>query len=92
LNNITLAASDIGNAGEKSTTKIQAGNDLTLGTLSTQHTENDSWNSSNYRRLSQQNDAGSRITAGGALQLSAGQDTVGSYASVLMVLTMLHII
>ncbi|NEG62481.1 hypothetical protein GQQ23_09055 [Pantoea agglomerans] len=42
--------------------------------LSTQHTENDSWNSSNYRRLSQQSDAGSRITAGGALQLSAGQD------------------
>jgi len=82
LNNITLAASDIGNAGEKSTTKIQAGNDLTLGTLSTQHTENDSWNSSNYRRLSQQSDAGSRITAGGALQLSAGQDIRATAADV----------
>ncbi|MDH1168533.1 hemagglutinin repeat-containing protein [Pantoea agglomerans] len=82
LNNITLAASDIGNAGEKSTTKIQAGNDLTLGTLSTQHTENDSWNSSNYRHLSQQSDAGTRITAGGALQLSAGQDIRATAADV----------
>jgi filamentous hemagglutinin len=81
LNNITLVASDIGNAGEKSTTKIQAGNDLTLGTLSTQHTENDSWNSSNYRHLSQQSDAGSRITAGGALQLSAGQDNLAITAT-----------
>ncbi|WP_050496480.1 hemagglutinin repeat-containing protein [Pantoea vagans] len=82
LNNITLAASDLGNAGEKSTTKIQAGNDLTLGTLSTQHSEDDSWNSSNYRRLSQQSDAGTRITAGGALQLSAGQDIRATAADV----------
>ncbi|KAA5929370.1 MULTISPECIES: filamentous hemagglutinin N-terminal domain-containing protein, partial [unclassified Pantoea] len=82
LNNITLAASDIGNAGEKSTTTIQAGNDLTLGTLSTQHSEDDSWNSSNYRRLSQQSDAGTRITAGGALQLSAGQDIRATAADV----------
>uniref|UniRef100_UPI00301C7C2E hemagglutinin repeat-containing protein n=1 Tax=Pantoea anthophila TaxID=470931 RepID=UPI00301C7C2E len=82
LNNINLAASDIGNAGEKSTTTIQAGNDLTLGTLSTQHSEDDSWNSSNYRRLSQQSDAGTRITAGGALQLSAGQDIRATAADV----------
>ncbi|KAA5950907.1 filamentous hemagglutinin N-terminal domain-containing protein [Pantoea sp. Bo_2] len=82
LNNITLAASDIGNAGEKSTTTIQAGNDLTLGTLSTQHSEDDSWNSSNYRRLSQQSDAGTRISAGGALQLSAGQDIRATAADV----------
>ena len=82
LNNITLAASDIGNAGEKSTTKIQAGNDLTLGTLSTQHSEDDSWNSSNYRRLSQQSDAGTRISAGGVLQLSAGQDIRATAADV----------
>ncbi|TPV40866.1 filamentous hemagglutinin N-terminal domain-containing protein [Pantoea deleyi] len=82
LNNITLAASDIGNAGEKSTTTIQAGNDLTLGTLSTQHSEDDSWNSSNYRRLSQQSDAGTRITAGGALELSAGQDIRATAADV----------
>ncbi|WP_278496736.1 hemagglutinin repeat-containing protein [Pantoea vagans] len=82
LNNITLAASDIGNAGEKSTTNIQAGNDLTLGTLSTQHSEDDSWNSSNYRRLSQQSDVGTRISAGGALQLSAGQDIRATAADV----------
>ncbi|AVV37456.1 hemagglutinin repeat-containing protein [Pantoea vagans] len=82
LNNINLAASDIGNAGEKSTTNIQAGNDLTLGTLSTQHSEDDSWNSSNYRRLSQQSDAGTRISAGGALQLSAGQDIRATAADV----------
>ncbi|MEM6134110.1 hemagglutinin repeat-containing protein [Pantoea sp. 3.5.1] len=50
--------------------------------LSTQHTENDSWNSSNYRRLSQQSDAGTRITAGGALQLSAGQDIRATAADV----------
>jgi filamentous hemagglutinin len=82
LNNITLASSDIGNAGEKSTTKIQAGNDLTLDTLSTQHSEDDSWNSSNYRRLSQQSDVGTRISAGGALQLSAGQDIRATAADV----------
>ncbi|WP_418162264.1 hemagglutinin repeat-containing protein [Pantoea vagans] len=82
LNNINLAASDIGNAGEKSTTNIQAGNDLTLGTLSTQHSEDDSWNSSNYRRLSQQSGVGTRISAGGALQLSAGQDIRATAADV----------
>ena len=74
LNNITLAASDIGNAGENGTTRIQAGNDLTLSTVSTQHSENESWGSDNYRRLTQQSDTGTRITTGGALQLSAGQD------------------
>nr|WP_024967752.1 hemagglutinin repeat-containing protein [Pantoea sp. IMH] len=74
LNNITLRGSDTGNAGDNSLTRIQAGRDLTLDTLTTQHSENDSWGSNNYRRLSQQTDVGTRITTGGDLQLSAGQD------------------
>ncbi|UIL51050.1 hemagglutinin repeat-containing protein [Pantoea agglomerans] len=82
LNNITLAASDIGNAGENGTTRIQAGNDLTLSTVSTQHSENESWGSDNYRRLTQQSDTGTRITTGGALQLSAGQDIRATAADV----------
>ncbi|WP_380181722.1 hemagglutinin repeat-containing protein, partial [Kalamiella sp. sgz302252] len=82
LNNITLAASDIGNAGANGTTRIQAGKDLTLGTVTTQHSENDSWGSDNYRRLSQQTDVGTRINAAGSLTLSAGQDIKASAADV----------
>ncbi|MEY8769549.1 hemagglutinin repeat-containing protein [Erwinia sp. ACCC 02193] len=82
LHNITLAGSDIANAGENGTTQIRAGNDLTLGTVSTQHSENDSWGSDNYRRLSQQNDVGTRITTAGDLQLSAGQDIYSRAAEV----------
>jgi len=82
LNNITLAASDLSNAGENSTTRIEAGRDLTLGTVITRHSENESWGSDNYRQLSQQTDVGSRITTGGALQLSAGQDIIAHAADV----------
>ncbi|WP_345828016.1 hemagglutinin repeat-containing protein [Erwinia sp. HDF1-3R] len=82
MNNITLSGSDIGNAGKNGITQLQAGNDLTLGTVATRHSENDSWGRDNYRHLSEQTDVGTRITTAGDLQLSAGQDIRASAADV----------
>ncbi len=82
MNNITLSGSDIGNAGKNGITQLQAGNDLTLGTVAIRHSENDSWGRDNYRHLSEQTDVGTRITTAGDLQLSAGQDIRASAADV----------
>ncbi|MGD8106443.1 hemagglutinin repeat-containing protein [Pantoea sp. FN0302] len=84
LNNITLTASDLGNAGKSGTTRLEAGNDLTLDTLTTRHSESDSWGSDNYRRLTQQTDVGTHITTAGDLQLSAGRD-IRTHAADVMV-------
>ncbi|URQ62202.1 hemagglutinin repeat-containing protein [Pantoea alhagi] len=82
LNNITLAASEVANAGKGGTTRIEAGKDLTLDTLTTRHHENDNWGSDNYRRLTQQTEVGTRMTTAGDLRLSAGQDLRASAAEV----------
>ncbi|WP_413742159.1 hemagglutinin repeat-containing protein [Sodalis sp. RH15] len=82
LNNITLTAADIANQGESGRTKIAAGNDLKLDTLRTAKTDMAYWDQDNYRLESQRTDAGTRITSGGGLALSAGRDVSASAANI----------
>ncbi|QWA11596.1 hemagglutinin repeat-containing protein [Sodalis ligni] len=82
LNNITLTAADIANQGESGRTEITAGNDLKLYTLRTANTDKAYWDQDNYRLESQRTDAGTRITSGGGLALSAGRDVSASAANI----------
>ncbi|HFH0422639.1 TPA: hemagglutinin repeat-containing protein [Salmonella enterica subsp. enterica serovar Bovismorbificans] len=82
LNNITLSATEISNAGENGTTRLQAGNDLRLETVATRHSEHGNWGGGNTRDLVQQTDAGTRITTPGAIELGAGRDITARAADV----------
>ncbi|YCI27666.1 hemagglutinin repeat-containing protein [Erwinia sp. PK3-005] len=82
LNNVTLNASDITNAGKAGKTTIAAGNDLQLSTLTTRHQERGDWGKGNYRAVDQQTDVGSSITTPGDLLLSAGRDINTAAATV----------
>lgn len=82
LNNITLSATDINNAGENGTTLLQAGNDLRLDTVTPRHSERGDWGGGNTRDLVQQADTGTRITAAGSLALGAGRDMIARAADV----------
>ena len=82
LNNITLSATELNNAGENGTTSVQAGNDLRLGTVVTRHSEHGDWGGGNTRDLTQQSDVGTRITTPGAIALGAGRDILARAADV----------
>lgn len=82
LNNITLSATDINNAGENGATRLQAGNDLRLETVATRYSEHGNWGGGNTRDLVQQADVGTRITTAGALTLSAERDILARAADV----------
>ncbi|WP_404851695.1 hemagglutinin repeat-containing protein (plasmid) [Enterobacter asburiae] len=82
LNSITLSATEISNAGENGTTRLQAGNDLRLETVATRHTGHGNWGGGNTRDLVQQADAGTRITTPGAIALDAGRDITARAAEV----------
>ncbi|EJI2013126.1 hemagglutinin repeat-containing protein [Salmonella enterica] len=82
LNNITLSATEISNAGENGTTSVQAGNDLRLESVATRHSEHGNWGGGNTRDLVQQTDAGTRITTPGAIALDAGRDITARAADV----------
>ncbi|EFE7253722.1 hemagglutinin repeat-containing protein [Escherichia coli] len=83
LNNITLSATELSNAGENGTTSVQAGNDLRLESVATRHSEHGDWGGGNTRDLTQQADVGTRITTPGAIALDAGRDITARAAEVI---------
>ncbi|EDG0478263.1 filamentous hemagglutinin N-terminal domain-containing protein, partial [Salmonella enterica subsp. enterica serovar Newport] len=82
FNNITLSATEISNAGENGTTRLKAGNDLRLDTVTTRHSEHGSWGGGNTRDLVQQTDTGTRITTPGAIEFGADRDIIARAADV----------
>ncbi|EBP0013545.1 filamentous hemagglutinin N-terminal domain-containing protein, partial [Salmonella enterica] len=82
LNNITLSATELSNAGDRGITRLAAGNDLRLDTVTTRHSEHGDWGGGNTRDLTQQADAGTRITTPGAVALHAGRDMIARAADV----------
>nr|WP_242452231.1 hemagglutinin repeat-containing protein [Morganella morganii] len=82
LNNISLSATELSNAGENGTTSVQAGNDLRLESVATRHSEHGDWGGGNTRDLTQQADVGTRITTPGAIALGAGRDILAQAADV----------
>lgn len=70
---VTLTATDIAATGKDSKTTITAGNDITLGTVTTTRTENGDWGNDNYRHLTTQTEVGSQLH-GGEITLNAGRD------------------
>ncbi|HDU8673711.1 TPA: hemagglutinin repeat-containing protein [Morganella morganii subsp. morganii] len=72
-NSVTLTATDIAATGKESKTTIIAGNDITLGTVTTTRTENGDWGNDNYRHLTTQTEVGSQLH-GGDITLNAGRD------------------
>ncbi|EGM0865561.1 hemagglutinin repeat-containing protein [Salmonella enterica] len=82
LNNISLSATELSNAGENGTTSVQAGNDLHLESVATRHSEHGDWGGGNTRDLTQQADVGTRITTPGAIALGAGRDILAQAADV----------
>lgn len=82
LNNINLNAALVSHNGVDSNTRILAGKDLKLGTVTTTQRENAEWGSGTYRRLNQSQQTGSRIDVKGALTLSAGRDLSARGAEV----------
>ncbi|EAT0258124.1 filamentous hemagglutinin N-terminal domain-containing protein [Salmonella enterica] len=79
VHDLTVSAGDIHSGGSA---RLTAGNDLTLGTVTTTDTENIDENRSNYRHLHQTTDAGSRVTTRGDLSLTAGHDLTATAAQV----------
>jgi filamentous hemagglutinin len=82
LNNISLTATQVSNAGAGGRTQILAGNDLHLGTVTTAHSEYGSWSKGNDRSLFQQTDVGSQINGSGSVTLAAGHDISARAASI----------
>ncbi|QXO72421.1 hemagglutinin repeat-containing protein [Morganella morganii] len=78
---VTLTATDIAATGKDSKTTITAGNDITLGTVTTTRTENGDWGNDNYRHLTTQTDTGSQLH-GGDISLNAGRDMNATAATV----------
>ncbi len=82
MNNINLTATQISNSGEDSQTKIIAGSDLNLNTLTTTSSEKGRWGKGNDRTLTQSTDIGSQITGNSDVLLSAGHDMNARAATV----------
>lgn len=82
LNNLTLTGSVVENQGQGGHTRLAAGNDLTLSTVSTTRTESGDWGGGNWRHLMTESAHGSRITTAGELMLAAGRDLGATAAEV----------
>ncbi|EHN1697446.1 hemagglutinin repeat-containing protein [Salmonella enterica subsp. enterica serovar Newport] len=83
LGNITLTASELENTGVGGTTRLLAGQDLKLNTLTTARTENHDWGRHEYLHQSGQTDTGSRLTTSGDLTLAAGRDIRATAADII---------
>ncbi|HHR3735009.1 TPA: hemagglutinin repeat-containing protein [Salmonella enterica] len=83
LGNITLTASELENTGVGTTTRLLAGQDLKLNTLTTARTENHDWGRHEYLHQSGQTDTGSRLTTSGDLTLAAGRDIRATAADII---------
>ncbi|WP_336984957.1 hemagglutinin repeat-containing protein [Cedecea sp. USHLN005] len=82
LNNISLTGSLVSNSGANSKTRLLAGNDLSLNTVTTTHSESGDWGGGNDRHVVQTTDVGSQINGNGTVALSAGHDVNARAASV----------
>ncbi|PRD13488.1 hemagglutinin repeat-containing protein [Pantoea coffeiphila] len=71
---IQLTASVVSSQGRDSTTRLIAGNDITLDTAKTSHATDYTRNSENYDRTLESRDIGSVVSAGGSLLMQAGRD------------------
>ncbi|EKJ5694348.1 hemagglutinin repeat-containing protein [Salmonella enterica] len=83
LGNITLTASELENTGVGGTTRLLAGQDLKLNTLTTARTENHDWSRHEYLHQSGQTDTGSELTTSGDLTLAAGHDIRATAADII---------
>lgn len=82
LGNITLTAGELENAGAGGTTRLLAGQDLKLDTLTTSRTENHDWGRHEYLHQSGQTDTGSLLSTQGNLTLAAGRDIRATAADI----------
>ncbi|MBM7341238.1 hemagglutinin repeat-containing protein [Pantoea coffeiphila] len=71
---IQLTASVVSSQGRDSTTRLTAGNDITLDTAKTSHATDYTRNSENYDRTLESREVGSVVSAGGSLLMQAGRD------------------
>ena len=71
---IQLTASALSNQGRDSSTRLIAGNDITLDTAKTAHATDYTRNSHNYDRTQESREAGSVISTGGSLLMQSGRD------------------
>jgi filamentous hemagglutinin len=78
---LNLTGAVISNAGTGDT-KISAGNNLNLNTVTTASSQSLNWDANNHLRQSQSQDVGSQIGAAGSLSLTAGNDLNAKAASV----------
>ncbi|MEY0290982.1 hemagglutinin repeat-containing protein, partial [Providencia rettgeri] len=78
---VQLVATDIQNQGKDSQTTVSAGRDITLGTVTTTHTENADFGKNNTRQVSQQTDVGTQLQSHD-VTLNAGRDIQTTAAEV----------
>ncbi|WP_146187760.1 hemagglutinin repeat-containing protein [Limnohabitans sp. T6-5] len=78
---LNLTAAAVSNAGTGDT-KLSAGNNLNLNTVTTRASQSIDWDANNYLRQSNSQDVGSQVNAAGKLTLSAGQDLNAKAAQV----------
>ena len=71
---LTLTAANITNSGKDSQTVLQAGNNLTLNTLTTSEQEHSQHDSRNYIRIDKKQEMGNHLNGGGDITLAAGND------------------
>ncbi|MCW1876686.1 filamentous hemagglutinin N-terminal domain-containing protein, partial [Erwinia sp. INIA-01] len=71
---IQLTASVVSSQGRDSTTRLTAGNDITLDTAKSSHATDYTRNSENYDRTLESREVGSVVSAGGSLLMQAGRD------------------
>ncbi|WP_018443694.1 two-partner secretion domain-containing protein, partial [Trinickia symbiotica] len=79
---LTLAGSQIGNAGADGQTVIAAGRDLNLATIDRSSSQSLKWDANNWRKDSTHRELGASIQTVGDLRLSAGRDLNARGASV----------
>ncbi|BBG29893.1 two-partner secretion domain-containing protein [Zymobacter palmae] len=74
LNNISLTASEVLNAGDNGKLVLTAGNDIALGTEATHDGYNFDFGKGTYSREATSSEQGSQLISNGEIQLAAGQD------------------
>uniref|UniRef100_UPI00073D904F hemagglutinin repeat-containing protein n=1 Tax=Entomohabitans teleogrylli TaxID=1384589 RepID=UPI00073D904F len=79
LNDIRLDASQLSGQGD---VLLQAGHDLTLGTLTQTHSEHSRFGKNNWRTLTRYQDSGSTLSAAGDLTLLAGNHLTATAATL----------
>ncbi|MGJ7488483.1 filamentous hemagglutinin N-terminal domain-containing protein [Variovorax sp. LT2P21] len=85
-NDVNIVGAILSNTGANSVTRVHAGNDIHLGTVTTSNTQDITWNSKNYRHTAETQEIGSQIVggsgAGSSVMLDADRDIVARQAAV----------